>query len=243
MRKLVFATLVLLAALPLAAQDYEQFMLPIAPSVVMCGYHSRYDTRLLVFNDNDRAVARYCSTADCAGLASKTGIEVSGDYAGGTPVPRFLYIPKADAAGLRMSIMIESSEQDHPEERSFTEVPVVRASDFTDGRINFILRMDPGFRQTVRIYGLDGSRSAQVKMRIYPLEGGKAISWWLHDLHPLGDAELMPSFGMECDLSEYVEAKGQQVRIELEPKTPGRYWGFISVTNNRTQHFYTVLPR
>jgi hypothetical protein len=34
------------------------------------------------------------------------------------------------------------------------------------------------------------------------------------------------------------------VRIELEPITPGlQYWAFISITNNKTQHFYTVLGR
>ena len=45
-------------------------------------------------------------------------------------------------------------------------------------------------------------------------------------------------------MSEHVEANGQKVRIELEPLTEGmKYWSIISITNNRTQHFYTVLPR
>lgn len=56
--------------------------------------------------------------------------------------------------------------------------------------------------------------------------------------------DVRPSFGMECNMSDHVPAEGQKVRIELEPVTPGlKYWAFLSITNNKTQHFYTVLPR
>lgn len=251
MRHALAVALFVLAAVPLIAQEeYEQVMLPIAPSVVACGYHSQYDTRLLVFNDNDRAVDRICTDDEsCRALAPKTAVEVTGPDAGGLPLPTFLYLPKSAAAGLRMSLVVESRNREHPEERSYTEIPVVRASDFRSDHLNFFLRMEPGFRQTVRIYGLDGHAYAQVKMRVYSLEGGYPQSYWLHELYPVGpwaNAEGLqagPSFGMECDLSEYIPADGRQVRIELTPVTPGKYWGFLSVTNNKTQHFYTVLPR
>ena len=42
----------LLAALPLAAaDDMEQILLPIEPSVVMCAHNSRFETRLVVYNE------------------------------------------------------------------------------------------------------------------------------------------------------------------------------------------------
>lgn len=237
--KSALVLVLLLAALPLAAADYEQVLLPIAPSLVTCGYHSRYDTRLLMFNDNDRVVD---------GLAPQTGVEITGAYSGGTPMPRFMYLSKDDAAKMSMKILIESSEQDRPEERSYTEVPVVRASDFTSGKMQMIVRLDPEFRQTVRIYGLDG-KFAQVMMRVYPIEGGEMLHSCVHDLYATQDGTdsegrlISPSFGMECDMSEHVAPRGQQVRIELEPITPGKYWAWMSITNNTTQHFYTVLPR
>lgn len=45
-------------------------------------------------------------------------------------------------------------------------------------------------------------------------------------------------------MSENLERNGQKVRVEIEPLTPGlKYWAFLSVTNNKTQHFYTVTAR
>jgi hypothetical protein len=55
---------------------------------------------------------------------------------------------------------------------------------------------------------------------------------------------LRPSFSMECDLSSDIPANGRHVRIEIEPLSEGlKFWAFVSVTNNKTQHFYTVVPR
>jgi hypothetical protein len=49
---------------------------------------------------------------------------------------------------------------------------------------------------------------------------------------------------MECDMSHHLHVRNEKVRIELEPLTEGlEYWALISVTNNKTQHFYTVLGR
>lgn len=239
------AALLLLAAVPLLAQDYEQVMLPISPSVVMCGYHSRYDTRLLVFNDSDRMLDRVCTDdAACRPIAAKAGLEIAGPDAGGLPLPSFVYVPK----GLRMSLLVESSDLRKPDERAYTEVPVVRASDFRSGKMQFIVRMDPGFRQTVRIFGLDGHAYAQLMMRVYSLDGAELLHSCIHELWPSGawanaeGLQASPSFGMECDMSDHVPANGQQVRIELEPMTEGKYWAFLSITNNKTQNFYTVLP-
>ena len=57
---------------------------------------------------------------------------------------------------------------------------------------------------------------------------------------------LRPSFGMECDMSTHLRQieNALRVRIEIESMTPGfRFASFTSVTNNVTQHFYTVMPR
>ena len=40
--KRALVALAILAALPLLAADVEQFLLPVSPSVVHCGYESRY---------------------------------------------------------------------------------------------------------------------------------------------------------------------------------------------------------
>ena len=246
----VFALLVLSSALPLAAADYEQLLLPIAPSVVHCARDSRFETRLVAFNANERARARVCTDQECGELEPMSAREFKGDFAGGTPLPAYVYLPKSTADDMQLSIIIESSHIDRLEERGFIEVPVIRTSEFRTGKMQFIgVRMDPEFRQSVRMYGLDGSSYATVMMRVYGLESGVLLHECEHLLMPIGETDAegrdtRPSFSMECDMSHHVEANGQKVRIELEPLTPGlKYWSLISITNNRTQHVYTVLPR
>jgi hypothetical protein len=251
MRFRIPVSLVLLFAFTAGASEVERLMLPIAPSVVFCGYDSRYETRLLVYNGGDRRVDRLCVDAECGDFDPRVAREFSGAFAGGLPLPLFVYLPPDDAGAMRMSLLVESSQRSRPAERSYTEIPVVRDSDFRNGPMQFVgVRMDPGFRQTVRIYSPDSYARGEVMMRVYSLDTSEELHSCSHELWPVSfdpsreGRPKHPSFGMECDMSEHVVAYGQKVRIELEPVTPGlRYWAFVSVTNNETQHFYTVLPR
>ncbi|MGK2857047.1 MAG: hypothetical protein ACSLFQ_07565 [Thermoanaerobaculia bacterium] len=251
MRFRISVSVVLLFAWAAAASEIERILLPIAPSVVYCGYDSKYEMRLLAYNDSAKQIDRLCVNGECGSFEPGAAREFSGQFAGGLPLPVWIDLPRAEAEATRMSLLVESSERGRPAMRSYTEIPVVRESEFRDVRMQFVgVRMDPGFRQTIRIYGLDPYARAEVMMRVFSLETGEELHSCVHELWPLsfetGDGGLAkhPSFGMECDMSEHVLAHGQKVRIELEPVTPGqRYWAFISVTNNETQHFYTVLPR
>jgi len=242
--------LALLVASSAAASDLEQLLLPVGPSVVHCAYDSRYETRLLAFNLGADRAERVCMSAECREVAPMVGQEFTGGYAGGLPAPLWVYLPREAARKMRLSLVVESAQQALPAERFFTEVPVVRASDFTTEKMEFIgVRVDPGFRQAVRIYGLT-QEPAVLMMHIYSQETGAKLHECLHEIVPLSSeltAEglpLRPSYGMECDMSENLERNGQRVRVEIEPLTPGlKYWAFLSVTNNKTQHFYTVTAR
>ncbi|HKO54897.1 MAG TPA: hypothetical protein VJ276_03400 [Thermoanaerobaculia bacterium] len=250
MRSGLLALVLVALAFPLLAADYEQFMLPVAPSVTMCAFNSRYEARLLVFNDQNRAIQSFCADGDCGALAAKSGVQMTGPDAGPTPRPRFLYVPKEDAAHLRMSLLVESMDLDKPEERSYAELPVIRASDFRHDKVQLFVRVDPGFRQGLRIYSLDGHQATRVIMRVFTLESNELMREETYWVWPEGawenEAGLQagPAFSMECDLSVYPWLVGRQVRVELEPVEPEtKIWGFISVTNNKTQHFYVVTPR
>ena len=252
------AVLALALAFPVVAEnnkdiEYEQLLLTVAPSVVHCARDSRYETRLIAYNGNDGAPRSLCPAGRCLDVAANTGVEFNGDYAGGVPLPVWMYVPKEEAARMRFSLMVESSELHHPEERAYTELPIVPASAFREGKTQFIgVRIDPDFRQTVRTYGLDGRQSGHLMMRVYSLATGELEHECLHYVGPLSEQEeltaegrpLRPAFGMECNMAEHVHAHGQKVRIEIESLTPGlKYWSFLSITNNKTQHFYTVLPQ
>lgn len=249
-KALVFA-FALVLTLPLAAQEYEQLVLPVAPSLVFCAYESRYETRLVAYNDDAASLSRVCESDRCHELQPKSGREITNAETAGSPLPVFLYVPKETAEKMRMSLVVEASNRDHLEARGFTELPIIRASEFTEGRLQLVgLRMDPGFRQTVRMFGLDGQMSGYVNMRVFKLNSNELLFEWPFYVGPISNEmtsdgkQMRPAFGMECDISAYLHSYGQKVRIDLESMTPGlKYWAFISVTNNTTQHFYTVLPR
>lgn len=233
------------------AQEYELLMLPVAPSLAFCAYDSRYETRLVAFNDHNGLASRFCADGRCHELQAKSGQEITNAESPGEPLPVFMYVPKETANSMRMSLVVEASNKDHLDERGFTELPIVRAADFTEGKLQIVgLRMDPGFRQTVRIFGLDGMMSGHVMMRAYKLSTNQLLFEWPFYVGPLNGGQftadgkqLRPAFGMECDMSAYLHSYGQKIRLEFESMTPGmKFWAFISVTNNKTQHFYTVLP-
>jgi hypothetical protein len=247
---LVLGALVL--ALPaLADVEYESLVLPVAPSLVFCALDSRYETRLIAYNDHALAPSTLCENDRCYELGAKSGTEITNIESGGQPLPVFLYVPKETADSMRMSLVVESSSKNDLEARSFTELPIIRPSEFTEGKLQIVgLRMDPGFRQTVRMFGLDGAMSGYVLMRVYKLDSNELLFDWPFYIGPISNERtsdgkmLRPAFGMECDISAYLHSYGQKVRIDLESMTPGlKFWAFISVTNNKTQHFYTVLPR
>lgn len=251
MRRVLVLSLVLLATLSLAADDFEKVLLTVAPGVVHCGYDSRYDTRLVVFNGRDRAVDRICSDASCRGLEASTGAVIAGGETM-VPLPSFIYVRKEDASSLSMSLLVESSDRNHPEARSFNELPVVREREFTAGKIQIAgVRMDDGFRKTLRIYGLDGHTATAVRVRVYSLTASKLLFEQNYALMPAGPMfnsagqQAAPAFNMECDLSNYwLQSDGTPVRVEVEPLFPGtKIWAFVSITNNTTQHFYNVLPQ
>lgn len=248
--RIALASLLCALALPTFAQEMEQVLLTVAPSVVMCAYNSRYETHLVVYNQNARKVKAACADDGCGDIGPTAGREIAGN-ASSVPLPTFLYVPKADANGLRMSLMVESGDRDNLADRSFAELPIAHASDFVDRKMSFVgVRMDPGFRQTVRIYGLDGTTFGKVQVRAYDLVTEELVYDEPMWLWPLSDERndqgqaLRPSFSMECDLSSDLPANGHQIRLEIEPLSEGlKFWAFVSVTNNRTQHFYTIIPR
>lgn len=236
MRSVALSIGALILAFPVFGAELETIMLPIQPSVVLCGYHSQFETSLLVYNDDVRLSQTF-------GLAPKTGSVVTGEI-DLVPLPTLLRVPAAEAAKMQMSLLVESIDRDVPERRSYSEIPVVRERDWKTGPIQIAgVRIDEGFRQTLRIYAAD-ERPVEVAVRVYPLHSSYPLDYnggWRYLLRS-HEADS-PAFNMECNLNDLYEA-GQQVRIEITPLTEGaRIWAFVSVTNNVTQDFYTVLPR
>jgi hypothetical protein len=140
-----------------------------------------------------------------------------------------------------------------------TEVPVPRGDDFRSTRFSLLdVPVEQGFRQTLRIYELDGTeREARVRIRLWQPRAGSG--------HPngepdelLGDVVLpleftpqeflaaeYPGYAQVTDLSTIAPLGGaESVRIEIEPVTEGlRLWAFVTVIHNETQHATVISPQ
>ena len=246
MRFVRLALMALLLPAAVLAQEYDRYLLPVTPSTVYCGYESRYITRLYMYNNSAVKMSPVCFSANCEPLEARRGQIVEGPQIM-VPLPSWMYVPKDASPNVTAKLLVESSHNGG-DDRFYTEIPVVRESDFRDQIELLGVRVDPEFRQTLRIFGRDIDAGTTVHMEIYDINTGRVVHVHRHTMYqyPIDEfSELSsgPSFSMECNLRELDRGLvGQQYRIVLVPDRAAKIWGFISVTNNKTQHFYNILP-
>jgi hypothetical protein len=249
-RPLLTLALVLLASVAFAETPggYERLVLPIAPSYSLCGYHSRYETRLLVYNEGDSVMKPICFGHDCDDVAPHRAMTMAGPLTG-NPLPVYFYVPKDVAASAHFSLMTESQNLEKGG-RAYTELPVIREGDFKNRIVILGVRVEEGFRVTSRVFGLDTPEGTLTVMRVYDMETGDLAYERMYELksYPIeNEAGLTsgPSFAMECDLSDLDHwYKGRPLRIEIVPDSPEKkIYGFLSVTDNETQRFTTITPK
>jgi hypothetical protein len=123
-----------------------------------------------------------------------------------------------------------------------TEIAVVRESQaLTRPATLLSVPIASSFRQALRIYGF-GRNEGLVDLEIRSQANGALL--WSGRAH-LPAVDFQPQLAQYLDLAALLPANyAGQVRIELEPVTPElRYWAFVSVTNNETQHVTTITPQ
>ena len=145
----------------------------------------------------------------------------------GTP-GRFVYVAREHAHGF--SANLRAYDTSRSAENFGTEVPVVRASEFTVEPFALLgVPRDARFRKTLRIYAAEPTIVTVKGLgapRTVTLTGG-------------GDP-FTPAY---AQISDFPEGTGV-TDVILEPTWAGMgVWAFITVTNNETQHITTILPR
>lgn len=148
------------------------------------------------------------------------------------------------------------------------EIPVVRERDLKTSRISLpAVPLDSRVRLMLRVYDPFQTPDAEVVVRFWadwPLRnsGGAALTEPKQPLL-LGSVNLklhlahIPPRGNEFDvepayaqlpitpemLSNIPPWSATEFAIDVEPVTPGlRFWAFVSVTDNETQHVLTITP-
>ena len=154
---------------------------------------------------------------------------------GGTP-GRFIYVPKDQlrtfAATLRVADTSRSAEN------FGTELPIVRESEFPeDILVLHGVPTDPRFRNTLRVYSMQ-----EVAITVQ-IEGQPLFRQVLRKNDPNDPFE--PAYGVFTDFPVgrgelQVTLYGPSLHGPSPPIFYAPFWGFVSVTNNETQHITTI---
>ena len=243
MIRCTLAVSAMLLAAPLLAQN-ERILLPVFIEPVSGAFGSRFYTDLMVANTGDTALTVFGLNFDCgiqAHFCNPDRLDVqpgrvfhSSDLVYNGAPGHFVFVPKNDLDRLSMNLRVYDNSRTLV--NFGTEMPIVRESEFVNGRIVFpmVFVNYQHFRNTLRIYAerpVDVLVTAgeQPPMRI-------ALT---------GATDLFdPAYGVFTDFPHEL---GRQIPviIEVDPSvsTPVPIWAFITVTNNETQLITTITPQ
>jgi len=240
---------------------YESVLLPIyLDSVADGAFGSRWKTDLWMRNNGSEsaALAGWPCDGACPPVFPWT-YSFSGGHslhnlpplsgAGDGNPSRVLYVTKEEAA--HMSFRLRFADLSRSAIDGGVEMPVIRQSEMLEASAQlFDVPLVPSFRAMLRVYET-AYPSSRFRLNIYAqAEGDLTPAVHTFELTSASayTGPLRPKAGyVQFDLSGLLRqqpAWPQNVRIEIEPLTPGsRYWAFVSITNNDTQVVTLVTPQ
>lgn len=250
--------------------DFEQILFPIDMEDRPGAFGSLWRTDVSVWNDNEHSVHAFsvvlsytgtlCVTPpyDCsyAPLPAKSGVVRAGSL--GRATSRFVYVQKPFADKVHFSLRVRDLSRQA--ETWGAEVPVVREREAKSAPVHLLnIPLDERYRQTLRIYEFDALQNTEVMLRIFPglprndaaasiplVERRLTVGRYFDPFFGFEDFPMGPSYlELGSFRREFVELAGHdQIRIEIQPITPGmRFWAFVSITNNETHHVTTITPQ
>lgn len=102
--------------------------------------------------------------------------------------------------------------------------------------------LGPLYREKLRIYQLDVAEGATVDVGFYQGRDEVAHRTLKLSVEPLTDGFLLYPGYAELDLNAMPELTFLNSIDVLVAVTEGRYWGYLSVTNNKTQQVTAITP-
>jgi hypothetical protein len=253
-RRFLILLFCLTAAQNAAAQQFEKILLPIMTHGVAGAYGSFWKSDLMAMNHGTRPFLVVPSLGICGILCPDDRAKPGVSY---TPVtiqswepfpPVFLFVESGHVDELTVNLRIE--DESRQALTWGTEIPVVRERDLFTGRLDLInVPLDARFRQALRVYDFDNREGRQVRLQIYGSDPSVALVDTILSLtSPPGtlNATVLPGYAQVSPLADaFPQLAGQsRVRLQLTPVTEGlRFWAFVSVTNDETQHVTTITPQ
>jgi hypothetical protein len=158
-----------------------------------------------------------------------------------------LYPVKNAVEDLAINVLVR--DRSRQSEALGTEIPAVREREFKSRRILLMnVPSDPKFRLTLRLYAFERLQLMDwLNYWLFDLETGRQVAFDVVTFHPPAD-ETMP-WHATVDLTAKhpdIVRHGRPMRLSISPVRPdpnSRFWAFLTVTNNETQHVTAITPQ
>lgn len=227
---------------------FERILIPVIYNG-SGAYGSEWRTELSVRNNNPHRVEPWNGQHAFGAIDAGAPVTLGGGVSAAAGV--FMIVPREAAAGLKLNMRIRDVSREHS--GWGTEIPIAREIDFSLDSIELLdipLLRSGDFRRALRIYSLS-SLPDQVLVKAYSMESGVQLAQKFVTLiseapcaQPGPCASDRPSFAM-LDLDQALPNFGSPTRAGI---TIDRYggpavWGFVTVTNNETQHVTVISPQ
>lgn len=223
------------------SRAFVRFLLPVFIEGEVNGAHdSRWTTELSGF-------LRGTGTARVTDEPSNTSADVIASGAAFTPsvdterqgLGRFIYV--STEAAERITLNLRARDVSRSAENLGVEVPVVSAADtFAADSVIAIINVPVAeqYRQKLRVYDFEGEYGRTVRVNA----GGVVRDLTMSSGDVGGDFPAYPGYA-ELDLNAIPELQGlDKITVTIETPDEGRFWAYVSVTNNNTQQVTTVTP-
>lgn len=252
MKRIAALVCCLLASSPaLVAQTWEKVLVPLVIEEEVAGaFGSRWQSELIGRNDAD---VRVEVDTRVGGIPHATPAEPHTTF-------KYYFFPAEQGSASLLWISTPHNEMvtfnlrvrdiSRQAQTWGTEIPVVREREFFQNRILSLLNVptDSRFRQTLRIYDVDTEEVNSIRLRIYNQETDALLVDQVQQFaFPPGPrGHTIPGRIQINNLADaYPAIRGaERVRVEITPATPQlRFWAFVSITNNETQHVTTITPQ
>jgi hypothetical protein len=252
---LAFALICVTQAWAVDLTTFKRFLLPVYTSRTSGAFGSEWKSFLLVYNGASTSAEYYpvvCPVVPCAiGIPPHEANAPFTLYAASGTPGRLFYISNDVADKVWFNLRVQDLSRES--QTWGTDIPVISDERLLTGTAELLsIPLDDRFRQTLRVYDPDATGTGAVVVRVFPGVSGPELAELTlpltvdqSALFP-GIPGVTPGYGAIPWLAQrFPEAAGQTtIRIEIEPATPGlRYWAFVSVGNNETQHVTTIVPQ
>ena len=229
---------------PVFGQTSERILIPIQPSLISGALGSTWLTVVAEKNDSDHPVELQCYAPACVSLAAGQTTIVQAHV---SPDPAFIYLPADQASNIHIGLRTIATASDG--KQVMMEIPVAHESDFKAGVLHLLfVPFDQEYRQSLRIFDLDGMDGSVVRLRIFTTSATPDVDTTLVLRRPpTPDVNGRPGAPAAITISNlgavYPALKTGQAFVDIEPVTPGlRIWAFMTTTNNTTQQFNHFEP-